>query len=687
MRWIGPIFIFFLVGTLVAQRQDKVDFTHADVGISLKPKEKKVEGFVRYSFTILKDVDSVFLDAKNMDIRELMLNGEKVEHGYDKKQIILRHSFTEGEKYHLDINYACIPKQTVYFLGFDDEIPDNEQIWTQGQGKYTSHWLPSFDDMNEKVEFDLAFKALPQNLRVIANGKFLGEKTDSIGGSTIHYDMKSPMSSYLVAFAIGNYKSKSLISKSGVPIQLYYEPKDSLKFESTYRYSREIFDFLEAEIGIPYPWQNYKQVPVHDFLYAGMENTGTTLFSNGYLVDSIGFIDKNYVNVNAHELAHQWFGNLVTEKSGKHHWLHEGFATFYAYLAEQKLFGDDHLYWKLYDIANTLNNLSENGGGEALTNPNANSLTFYEKGALALFLLKDQVGTADFKKGVRNFLRKHQFSNVSITEFLETMSYASGKDLSQFKKVWLEADQFPWEDVLGFFKRNSTSLTIYIASRETQPESKEWMKSAPSQYVNHMMDKNKDSLTLQDFQFFLMNNDLKVRQKALQLLDSIPKSLEKEVTALLSEKSHITTENALYKLWSSFPNKAGKYLDQTENIIGLPNNNVRLLWLTLALITPDYKTGNKKEWYDELNGYTESTYHFEIRQQAFQYLKQLQALNPKSYANLVAAAEHHVWQFRKSSRALLRELYRTDRGKQELDKLKASLPTKQKEILIKVLTK
>ncbi len=88
-----------------------------------------------------------------------------------------------------------------------------------------------------------------------------------------------------------------------------------------------MFDFLEDEIGFPYPWQNYKQVPVHDFFYAGMENTSLTIFSDAFVVDSIGFNDRNYINVNAHELAHQWFGDLVTAKSGEHHWLQEGFCN------------------------------------------------------------------------------------------------------------------------------------------------------------------------------------------------------------------------------------------------------------------------------------------------------------------------------------------------------------------------
>ena len=309
-----------------------------------------------------------------MDIETLLLDRVATRYENTSRHLILNKKFKKGTSHSVQIQYRCQPKQTVYFIGWENDNRFQNQIWTQGQGKYTSHWLPSFDDMNEKVEFDLNIN-FESGYYVVANGKLLEKKME--GDTTIwRYDMQRPMSSYLLAFAIGMFEKKEEISSSGIPIELYYEPQDSAKFEPTFRYTKRIFDFFENEIGVPYPWQNYKQVPVQDFLYAGMENTGTTFFSNSFMIDSIAFVDKNYVNVNAHELAHQWFGNLVTEESGNHHWLHEGFATYYAYLAEKKLFGEDHFYWKMYQTAKTLYNLSENEGGEALTNPNANSLTF-----------------------------------------------------------------------------------------------------------------------------------------------------------------------------------------------------------------------------------------------------------------------------------------------------------------------
>ena len=149
--------------------------------------------------------------------------------------------------------------------------------------------------------------------------------------------MNQPMPSYLLALVVGDYSYTLEESRSGVPLYNYYHKKDSMFVEPTYRFSKVIFDTLESEIGIAFPWELYRQVPVHDFMYAGMENTTLTIFSDTYLRPKEDFDFTNYVNVNAHELAHQWFGDMVTATSGTHHWLQEGFATYYALLAEKAI--------------------------------------------------------------------------------------------------------------------------------------------------------------------------------------------------------------------------------------------------------------------------------------------------------------------------------------------------------------
>ena len=182
------------------------------------------------------------MDAQNILVEEFVLNGKKnYPYTNDASKLSLKAPKELG-KHKLHISYIAKPKQTVYFTSSSKELA-SQQIWTQGQGKYTSHWLPSIDDMNDKIEFDLSFIANEDQV-VITNGKFIGKTSDFKGIYTWKYDMKHPMSSYLTAFVIGDFKKKEVQSKSGIPIELYYEPKDSLRFEPTYRYSKAIFDFL-----------------------------------------------------------------------------------------------------------------------------------------------------------------------------------------------------------------------------------------------------------------------------------------------------------------------------------------------------------------------------------------------------------------------------------------------------------
>ncbi len=647
-----------------AQHQDKVDFIKGKIGLEPLPKLKQIKGSVEYEFIILKDVDSIFLDAKNMQFSLVELDHESIQFTNTTDRIILKKSFKEGSKHKLSLKFSCTPKQTVYFLGWDDNIVGNEQIWTQGQGKYTSHWLPSFDSMEEKVEFDITI-IVPKQLNVITNGKFKTGSSNPYNDTAAWlYDMRQPMSSYLLSFVIGNYEEQKLKSASGIPIENYYYPQDSLKVEPTYRYTKEIFDFLEEEIGVPYPWQNYKQIPVRDFLYAGMENTTATIFSDGYVIDSTAFVDKNYVNVNAHEMAHQWFGNLVTEMNGNHHWLHEGFATYYAQLAEKELFGDDHYYWKLYSSLIALQNTIEMGEGQRLTDPKASSLVFYEKGAWALYVLRNQVGEVAFKTGLKNYLNKHQFKNVTISDFLLEIETASGQDLSNFKKDWLENEELPIQLAKDQLQKDSESLKQLFAMEnefkaiESDDVDYEayWNKTTSVHLRKHLLENYNRVLPEAIFSEAFESDTIPIRQVLSRKMDSIPNSLKSKYETLLADNSYVTIENALFKLWSTYPEEKAKYLEQTKDIIGLPNKNVRLLWLTLAIVTNDYNARKTQDYFLELSGYTSERYGSEVRMGAFQYLHQAVGLNNASLKSLIKATTHHSWQFKKFARNLVDEL-------------------------------
>lgn len=260
------------LGKTNAQYQENIDFKRASVLMKPKPLTKTIEASVVYAFEVLADVDSLFMDAVDMTIQEFAMDGRPVAHINTGKKIIFRRNFKEGNTHKISITYTAKPQQSVYFSGWSNQAqftPDKKvprQIWTQGQGKYTSHWLPSFDDMRQKVEFDFSIR-FDRAYTVIANGQLV--KKESLGKDLLwHYDMGQVMSSYLCAFAIGVYSDQSFTSSEGIPIRNFYYPQDSLKVAYTYQHTKDIFDYLEQEIGVAYPWNIYKQAPVHDFLYA-----------------------------------------------------------------------------------------------------------------------------------------------------------------------------------------------------------------------------------------------------------------------------------------------------------------------------------------------------------------------------------------------------------------------------------
>ncbi|MEO1012192.1 MAG: M1 family metallopeptidase [Bacteroidota bacterium] len=701
------LFVFLLIALVLnAQNQDKVDFTHAQAQITLFPETKSIQGKVTYTLDALKDVDSVFLDAKNMTFSAVSLNKKKAEYTNSGKVIWIYEKLKKGKSYTLSLHFSAKPMQTLYFLGFT--LPDSlkisknidsntrsyetiggkhGQIWTQGQGKYTSHWLPSFDNMEEKVEFDLSI-GLHTDYQVIANGKFKKRYKES--GKTIWaYDMQRPMSSYLLAFAIGKYVKEESTSASGIPLENYYYPKDSLKLEPTYRHTKEIFDFLETEIGVPYPWQNYKQVPVRDFLYAGMENTGTTIFSDQYVIDSTGFIDKNYVNVNAHEMAHQWFGNLVTEKNGEHHWLHEGFATYYAYLAEQHLYGDDHFYWKLYKTLQRLKEQADKGQGQSLLDPKASSLTFYEKGAWALFMLRNKIGDAPFKKGIKEYLKKYAFKNVTVPDFLNEMERAYGDALDDFEAEWLLSSELPFEKAKKQLAQVSPSIALLFrmeaelgsAQGDDFDYQKYWDATSSVHLKKRLIRDYGKSLSEGMILKAFASDTIPIRQAVLLADQENPRLDQNQLESFLSDKSYINKETALFALWQRFPENRKKYLDRTRGIMGLPHKNVRLLWLTLAIMTEGYEGRNTQAYFEELSGYSDASYNFEIRQGAFFYLKEAFGFDDQSLINLMKATGHHSWQFRKYARNLVDELWNDMEYKTRMENLLQKLNVEEARYL------
>ncbi len=686
MRELLVLFLVLFIGNAFCQQTENVDFVSVDAVIRPDFNNKSIKGNTSYTFQIKKKCDSIYLDAVGIVLIKNDLN-KNIQISFQNKKIWLISKFKANKTYTVSFDYEVIPRQALYFI--------DDQLWTQGQGKYTSNWLPSLDDMNDKMIFSITYE-VPINKTVIANGKLIST-SENDDFKSWEYKMNYPMSSYLVAFSVGNFDYRTITSFNNIPIELYYNPKDSLRFEPTYRYSKQIFDFLEKEIGIAYPWQNYKQVPVKDFMYAGMENTTATFFSDAFVVDSIGFVDRNYVNVNAHELAHHWFGNMVTETSSEHHWLHEGFASYYALLAEKEIFGEDYYYWKLFQSAEQLKALSDEGKGESLTNPKASSLTFYEKGAWALHILKEKVGEVVFKKGVKNYLERHKFKNVTTEDFLVEIEKEYGKKLTEFRKNWIQQSAFQSEEVYQSLLKSSFMNDYFKISalRETLISLKirelEKALTFPNDFIGqeavYQLENESLILALPLYKKAFSSNNVYVRQAVALSLVKVPKELQIEYETLLSDDSYTTQEAALGNLWMSFPENKKIYLDRMNGVIGFQDKNIRQFWLLLALNTEGYQIKNKGKFISELIEYTSSKYGNKVREKALEYVNYMELWDKVSLLNLIDACQHHYWRFKKSSRTILRSLLEKKEYREQINNLRNELDENSSKFLDRMISK
>jgi aminopeptidase N len=695
MKWITIITLLialFAHSQNTSSQLELVDFQKAHVSITLDKASNEVQGTVLFDLKILQNTPSIFLDAKNLVAYQAFIDTKKVRVVYDGEKLVVEAPFSANDTIQLKIVFTSYPSKAMYHIDADkDRLWD--QVWTQGQGKYTSNWLPSIDDMNDKMIWSLSITA-PVSKYVVSNGHLV-QVTDNKETKTWDYKMQKPMSTYLVALAVGDYKVKTDTSATGVPLEFYYYKGQESRVAATYQHSKEIFDFLEGEIGVAYPWQNYKQVPVKDFLYAGMENTGMTIFNDEFFTDELGVNDRSYVNVNAHELAHQWFGDLVTETESKHHWLQEGFASYYALLAEKNLYGNSYFQIQLYEYAESLNEQSASGNSTALLDAKANSLTFYQHGAWALHALEDKIGVLSFRESVKRYLIENKYKNVTTSSFMDVVAEVSKKDLTQFKSTWLTSEVFPTAEALRILRKQpvmeqylqlaarriSTFEESYNSYLETlqKPVEIELVKEMVAQLSIHDTVKKYELL-----QQAAALNHIEVNQLIVLSTPNLNDNNRELISSMLQDASYVTRESVLFLLWNDASDKR-TVLENTKAQWKEINSSLDMAWIVLALNSTGYSNEELLPLLTRLQSYTDAQYSTETRTAAFDYLINLDAMSQQNYRDLMHASLHHVWRFYENARGILKEQYKGESGKFFIKQAMGDFDSPSQQRLRKVL--
>ncbi len=420
-------------------REHPLDIVQMDLEVRFGPYQGLVQGRVVHHYKVLRrTVDSVMFDGIDLTIKQATVNGRPVRTTQTGTSVTVhcQPPLEWDSTGTIAFTYEATPRKGLYFVGWQDmsgRMP--RQIWTQGQAFDHRHWIPMYDDMNDKMITTTTI-TFDSNYSVISNGELRRVDTNSDGTLTWRYAMTKPHSNYLLMLAIGRYDTTMQTSASGVPLVNYWYPTRPAAVGPTYKQTPEIMDFLEAEIGIPYPWGIYRQVPVADYIYGAMENTSATIFGDFYHTDERGQLDREYLRVNIHEMTHQWFGDLITGRSRTHLWLQESFATFYPHLYLRTADGEDAYEWSRRDLQNQALRAGEKDR-LPIVHPNAGSSRYYPKGAAVIDMMRSTFGEEPVRRVLQHFLRHHAYGVVETNDLYQSFQDTLGLSPRWFFDQWL----------------------------------------------------------------------------------------------------------------------------------------------------------------------------------------------------------------------------------------------------------
>lgn len=420
-------------------REHPLDFTRMALDVRFEPKAGLVRGRVTHTFNVLRErVDSVVLDAININVHQATVGGKPTRYNNTDSAIIVyfEPALTWDQHDSIVFVYEATPHKGLYFVGWSDTTASRQQqIWTQGQPHDHRHWIPMYDNLNDKMLTE-AIITFDSSYTVVSNGDRLATTDNSDGTRTWKYKMQMPHSGYLFMLAIGKYSVTNMFSSSGVPIELYSYPQHPSAIHPTYAGTAQSFDFLERTIGVPYPWKVYRRIPVADFVYGAMENTTATIFGDFYLTDSRAVLDRQYLSVNIHELTHQWFGDLVTARSAKDHWLQESFATFYPLLYTERFQGWDAYQWSLRGMHNAALAIGQRDRFP-VAHPQAGGARVYQKGAAVLEMMRYVFGAEALQRVILHYLKHNAFGNVETNDLYRSFQDTLGMSPKWFFDQWL----------------------------------------------------------------------------------------------------------------------------------------------------------------------------------------------------------------------------------------------------------
>lgn len=474
---------FALPGTFKRYAPDMpVHVHHLKLVISVDPEGRTLSGVCQTTVEAVADeLRELFFEAQDLTIGRVSVAAsaaelpiEKSEHGFKVK---LPNALKRGDKLEIAVEYSLAnPKAGIYFTGPTGLYPDKpHQVWTQGQDEDAHFWYPvaAADYPNHKMTSELV-ATVPAKYTALSNGKLVLETADEAAGTkTFHWLQDRPHVSYLVTLAVGVF-AKLQESYKDVPVELYCDPALLPQAKLYFKGTADLVALFSRLYGVEYPWNGkYAQVMVQDFIFGGMENTTMTTMTDRILADARAFgeYQRFGIRLNAHELNHHWFGDLITCRDWSHAWLNEGGATYGEVEAIEHLFGQRDRDYYVKGLADQYFTEDKRYRRPIVTNLYKEPIDLfdrhlYQKGALVRHMLRYVLGNAGYYRAMKTFLTDHAYQTADTHDLIKSIEKASGRNLREFFDQWVFGIGFPEYKITFIWDEANKVATVKVAQTQ-----------------------------------------------------------------------------------------------------------------------------------------------------------------------------------------------------------------------------
>jgi len=448
-------------GPLRPLRDRAIDIQHLQADLRVDMERETVAGTVDIRFLPLRGrLTDVSLDAApGLDVTSVTLDGSPpltLDRQDNAVRVVLPRVLSGPDASTLRVTYSARPRTGLYF--FPGEPGRAPQAWNYGEGGIHHGWLPLYNGTDDRFSLDLRITA-PRPLVVISNGTLRATTDNADNTRTFHWVQSEPIPNYLIALQVGDFARVPLadarLESRAVPLAVWAPPGKEKEAAHAFAATTRMVEYFSRRFGYEFAWPRYDQVALRDFTGA-METTGAVGFSESFLrgendpLDSGPSFGEAYPawtgeDTIAHELAHHWFGDLVTCRSLASLWLNESFASFAHLLWHGEAHGEDDLTYQRWRYLNRyLDYVRATGSVRPLEfdrYPTSGAMyqeeTTYLKGALVLHMLRHIIGDADFFRGVSQYLHRHAFGAVESSDLEAALRESSGRNLRPFFEDWI----------------------------------------------------------------------------------------------------------------------------------------------------------------------------------------------------------------------------------------------------------